>query len=137
MNTLDPANPWSAPLTTPSTTTVESILRYPARSHDYRRHLADYEATRIEPGADPRAEWMDPNTPMFYAWGEGVVMFETVEPSPRVWSIQYTLSPLDGLTLSGPHRYVPQDVRRWRDPAHRAKLKRRAREYAALLPGAR
>ncbi len=91
MNTADPANPWSRLLTTPPTTTVESILRYPAHSHDYRRHLADYEATRIEPAEHSRSV----------------------------------------------NRYVPQDVRRWWDPAHRAAMKDRARAYAALQPEAR
>lgn len=34
-------------------------------------------------------------------------------------------------------RVVPEDVARWRDPEHRAELKRRARAHAALVSGNR
>lgn len=94
--------------------------------------------TRIEPGADPRAGWANELVlPTLRAWGERVALFETVELRPRVWSVQHALSQLDKTTLSGPHRYVPCDVRRWRDAKHRVAMSERARAYAALQPGAR
>jgi hypothetical protein len=136
MNTADPANPWSRLLTTPPTTTVESILRYPAHSHDYRRHLADYEATRVEPGADPRAGWarrarQHPliDRDLLDSDYDGLVLFERgSKTSPLPTSIVLQFRRRD-------FRYVPHDVARWRDPAHRAELLRRAREHAAIRPG--
>ncbi len=138
MNTADPANPWSRLLTTPPTTTVESILRYPAHSHDYRRHLADYEATRIEPGADPRAGWARQahqhpliDRDLLDSDYDGLALFERgPKTSPRPTSVVFQLRRRD-------FRYVPHDVIRWRDPEHRAALGQRARAYAALQPEAK
>ncbi len=132
MNTADPANPWSRLLTTPPTTTVEFILRYPAHSHDYRRHLADYEATRVEPGADPRAGWSKNETALprqYHQFARS--LFEVGQRSAPRWCFLSVVGDVDAYGC----RYVPEDVARWRDPAHRAELLRRAREHAAIRPG--
>lgn len=108
-------------------------------------HARDLGRTRIEPGADPRAEWVgkadvrahwrlsdtgrvlrDPRMfPRFYAeFGEyDAPVFDTLRESAR--------------TRPGVSRYVPFDVARWRDPEHRAAMVERARAYAALQPRGR
>ncbi len=139
MSTADPANPWSALLTTPPTTAVESILRYPAHSHDYRRHLADYEATRVEPGADPRAEALctcGPSAAYVDGWrGEYTVEAAIIRGSDEPWQVRVTGEKsryYRGCT------YIPFDVARWRNSgSHRAALTERARAYAALQPEAK
>ncbi len=139
MNANDPANPWSKLLTTPPTTTVESILRYPAHGHDYRRHLADYEATRIEPGADPRAEPLftcGPSAAYVDGWrGEYTVEAALNPEINELWQVR---------VLGERSRYyrgctyIPFDVARWRNNSgHRARLTERARAYAALQPEAK
>ncbi len=89
----------------------------------------------VEPGADPRSEW---SPQMLNRW--------TGRPVPPA-AAEYAASP-DPVFEYGPRwaprkapdvagrrdpqdRYVPHDVRRWRDPAHRAELKRRAAQGEA------
>ncbi len=154
MNATDPANPWSKLLTTPPTTTVESILRYPAHSHDYRRHLADYEATRIEPGADPRATWEEHESLRELPDGTRDPSYSgSHRHAGAPWRRRMRLVFVervraDGALVAGwdsmgrqadkigrSDVYVPFDVVRWRRSEHRAELTRRAREHAAIRPG--
>lgn len=98
---------------------------------EMRRHVADYDRTRITPGADPRD-----------GWTSSVDECEAAESPLPIFEIRNGLRPLVALQgrnarsfeewgyEPGQVRYVPEDVRRWRNPSHRRSLHRRAREYA-------
>ena len=100
-----------------NTQMAEIVEHAPVRmsARDALDHLADLLRTRITPGADPRVPWER---------SHGFGQFETgTRALPRAVSI-ITASRTDG------YRYVPEDVRRWRNSAHRAALAERARAYA-------
>lgn len=116
-------------------------------------HVLDARRTRIEPGADPRASWCAASREKM----AGVAF--TGEQSKtdlrgRVRRNRLTQLPITGLVVfelttsngehaylnerpSGAAKFVPIDVLRWRDEAYTAPIKARARNYAALQPGAR
>jgi len=143
--------------------TLAAILTRP--EHDVfvrRERMADRLHTQIEPGADPRAQWDDGENPrstrglsadeddagysphwakefrkarMRYPRNERRSLFEADDgPSGGLSWASETYADSDRYQSL---RYVPRDVVRWRDPAHRAALTERARAYAALQPGAR
>lgn len=98
-------------------------LPYIASKEDAQQHVADWMRTRIEPGADPRVERV------------GGLVFWPHETGPR--DRPYGVLVLAPFSRGSDYRYVPEDVRRWRDPRHRAALTQRARAHAAIVPGAR
>lgn len=119
---------------------IASRALVPMSADDAAIHREDMLRTRITPGADPRAEWMDStNDAALREWRDSIAVFETREASPRLWEFVDVLSPNSWLTENSPDecRYVPCDVVRWRDPEHRAALIKRASAYAALVPGCR
>lgn len=123
---------------------------------EMRQHVADYDRTRITPGADPRKGWSESVTPrvtrVFLDHDDAgysakrraqvrklpryqrrlesrrnAVRYSTFEIAGRhnpAWTVVEYEADLPG------YNYIPCDVCRWRDPAHRAELTRRAREYA-------
>ncbi len=104
---------------------------------DYRR-LTEFARAIVEPGADPRAQWCEASQRRYEGLmiderlsigGDRRALFETGPKfAPRrMYYITASRRP--------DFRYVPEDVERWRDPAHRAELMRRAREHAAIRPG--
>lgn len=137
MSAAQSTNPWGRYFErTLSAVTQPSLLRYSFGSEDYRRHVADFERTRIAPGADPRASWCskddsdhkravrEADTPRWY---------ETRDAEPRLaWLNERWNARGWRLRSSRAYRYVPADVIRWRDPGHRAELTRRASVHAAL-----
>ncbi len=95
---------------------------------EYAREIeraAELARVRIEPGADPRAEWHVSHKDVL------PLAFETGErDDPR------RVLPLFGSAdRTRGYRYVPEDVQRRRQRKHRAELTRRAREHAAIRPG--
>ncbi len=113
-----------------------------------REHMADLVRTRIKPGADPRAMWANSLATssegvieMLRRHGEGLYAYEaesSPRSMPRLWSTGPELSrSVASTTRNLAQRYVPHDVRRWRDVEHRAAMAVRARAYAALQPEAK
>lgn len=117
----------------------------------------DPQRTRIAPGADPRASWADPDEARAYALDDdGVRVRREPRDMPRSERMHlcevdyngngeifaaaiYRKFPLSRLTslvaLGAIVRYVPVDVARWRDPAYRDAMLRRARAHAAKAGG--
>lgn len=96
----------------------------------------DLARTRIEPGADPRMPWTSDDTARD-APDCPYPMWELRTDDGRASGLQGELEDIVAWGYSPALvRYVPHDVRRWRNPGHRAELERRAREFAAILPGA-
>lgn len=100
-------------------------------------HAKDMLRTRVTPGADPRVGWdpslrfsasgalykKEPNDPKWY---EGAPF-----SAPRIaWLTAHWKALAWSLRQRDRYRYVPCDVCRWRDPAHRAAMAERARRYA-------
>ena len=116
-------------------------LPYIASEEDARQHFADFDRTRIKPGADPRSKWsgsLMKTDPTIYRDEPHTPKWCEVGPSDRP-DLAWINGPWNALgwRLSSRARYVPLDVCRWRDPEHREALKRRARAHAALVPGNR
>lgn len=103
------------------------------------QHAADFDRTRINPGADPRMLWAStvderesPTTPN--------PVYE-VRPSFDTGALRALQGELEYLVDEWGFsrerlRFVPEDVRRWRNGVHRSELTRRARELAATTPNA-
>lgn len=94
-------------------------------------HFADFQRTRIRPGADPRVPWVRP-----YRFGDLSVgpVYEYYAAPGKPAAIIGTPRELGAWGWNQQNsRYVPIDVCRWRDPEHRAELTRRARELAAAV----
>ncbi len=95
---------------------------------------AELARVRIEPGADPRAEWQNRTAqPNLSLWQLPVFEIGRRE-SPRCYFLTLFDAPDEYGRRHG-RRYVPEDVARWRDSEHRAELTRRAKEHAAIRPG--
>lgn len=102
-----------------------------------REHLADLARTRIEHGADPRMSW-DSDNAARDAPDCPYPIWEMLTDDGRASGLQGDLGDIVAWGYSPALvRYVPHDVRRWRNSEHRAELTRRARAYAALHPMAR
>lgn len=119
-------------------------LPYVASKEDARQHVADFDRTRIVPGADPRVEWDEHSREQQFYRPEYTEpqWYESAHEAPRSAYIlrsaprghlRQNVYRSDGARL----RYVPLDVCRWRDPEHRLALTARARAHAALVPGNR
>jgi hypothetical protein len=136
----------------------------PMTEEEASQHASDAVRAYVRPGADPRAEWSRRDGP--WKSGLFTHPDDTgIEQRPprdvrkftreqrdtlrrlgrnyRRWSVFEQPSDFGGITWAVEQwcvrtraTYVPLDVMRWRDPKHRAELKRRAREYAALQPEA-
>ena len=113
-------------------------LPYIASEADARQHVADFERTRITPGADPRAEcWpFDWQTMRHLLAGRSRAIAEVIVFDDDIGSVATRCIVMDH-PLAKVRRVVPEDVARWRDPAHREALTARARAHAALVPGCR
>lgn len=112
---------------------------YDARAREIRE---DFVRTRIVPGANPRAQWKDEQEvadARSFLEKDRCAVIEFYDDEAKAlsvalvsytWGWRFVCAP-----MGGNHHYVPVDVCRWRDPEHREALTKRAREYAAFLPG--
>ncbi len=115
---------------------------------------AELARVRIKPGADPRATWeehaslrglpdgqRDPNYSGSHlhagAPWRARMRFVFIERARYDGTLvaEWDSMGRQGDKIGRTGVYVPFDVARWRDPAHRAELMRRAREHAAIRPG--
>lgn len=102
-----------------------------------REHMADLVRTRIEPGADPRALWDSFVDEVDAASSANPVVYEIQDTNGNIAAL-YGDSDYLVDECGYPRarlRYVPEDVRRWRNRNHRGFVERRAREWAAVVPG--
>ena len=87
----------------------------------------ELQRTRIEPGADPRAECAP------FDWE--MARFQLEQRPRAIAEVRDKDGKLRCIVMDNPRnrveRVVPEDVARWRDPKHREALTKRAREYAA------
>lgn len=119
------AGQWRAIVERVMDTTVEEMIGEAGWGDLY-----DSFRTRVEPGADPRRGWaMRVDERDARASMVPVYEVDRTDGLHAFYSnLGYTLA--DAGYLLDQARYVPRDVCRWRDPAHRNELTRRAREYA-------
>lgn len=106
-------------------------LPYIASEEDARQHVADFDRTRIMPGANPRSkcepfDWQTMRH-LLARRPHAIAEVAVFDADGRVVGLRCIVMdhPLARVRI-----VVPEDVARWRDPEHRAELKRRARAYA-------
>lgn len=99
-----------------------------------REHVVDFQRTRIQPGADPRMQWSSPVDARDAPTEEDPI-YEISDEYGAPLALRGSIDFLAGDWGYPPTslRYVPCDVRRFRNAEHRAELTRRARELAAAV----
>lgn len=135
--------------------TTEEARELVARMTSAAGHAADFDRTCITPGADPCVCW----SPGEYERVSGITMtgdWPKAAVRGRWRRDRWTQLPEQGLVVfelrhigggtrpyftrnppSAEACYVPIDVWRWREPAHQASMRSRAKAHAAIVPGRR